>query len=228
MDLPAATRLSKKLVAAGFLGLGGFHPEPGDAVPDIPGQGPAATVLMIGSAGPALWAAFTASPEYSDTRPDPLDRFTRRALAGLAGDFGLLALFPFDGPPYFPFQRWALRCGGFSQSPLGVLAHHRYGPWAGLRAAFLSSESFGRFEKAGADGPCPTCVEKPCIAACPVGAISLETGYDVPGCRDHMRSQPDADCWSGCLARRACPFGIDDRQSPENARYHMENYVRLI
>ncbi len=227
MDIAAATRLSKKLAAAGFLGLGGFHPEDADAVPDLRPQVPARTLLLIGSAGSDLWRQFTQSSEYADKRPDPLDRYTRRCLGAMAAEFGLTAVFPFDGPPFYPFQRWALRAGGFSQSPLGVLANEAYGPWVGLRAAFLSRELFGTFEAAGSVGPCESCEDKPCVTACPVNAISLKDGYDVPACREHLMTDLNAECRSGCLARRACPFGTLDAQPSEQAQFHMSQFLGM-
>jgi hypothetical protein len=227
MDLAAATRFSKKLVAAGFLSFGGFHPEDSDQVPDLASGQPARTLLMIGSTGPNLWPVLQAAPEGSDGKADPMDRFTRRVLGSLAGEFGFTALFPFDGPPYHPVQRWALKCGGFSRSPFGLLAHRTYGPWAGLRAVFLSPEHFGTFENTDKAGPCGTCPDKPCLDACPVSAITFDKGYDVPRCLAHLRNTPDASCWSGCLARHACPVGTGHRPSPENARFHMESFTAL-
>ncbi|MBO6756876.1 MAG: hypothetical protein JJ902_11165 [Roseibium sp.] len=225
MDMAAATRLSKRLSAAGFLGLGGFHPLPEDRVPDAGADRPARTVLMIGSAGPAFWQAFQNAPEAGDGIPHPMDRFTRRVLTDIADEAGLVPVFAFDGPPYHPFQRWAMRCGGFSQSPIGVLAHRRYGPWIGLRAALVADRHFGEFEAAGTTGPCPECVEKPCLSACPVEAFSLASGYDVAKCRNHVVSASGTDCLTGCLSRRACPVGQDHAPLPDQGRFHMRTFV---
>ena len=227
MDLPAATRFSKKLAAAGFLSFGGFHPDKDDQVPAPANGKPARTVLMIGSAGQSFWQSYRQTPESKDGKPDPMDRFTRRVLTGLAGEFGLTPLFVFDGPPYYPIQRWALKCGGFTQSPFGLLAHAKYGPWAGLRAAFVSPDHFGTFEKLESPGPCSAYQEKPCLSACPVDAISLKDGYDVPRCLAYLRDTPDAACWAGCLARHACPIGEDVAQAPDHARFHMESFAKL-
>ena len=38
---------------------------------------------------------------------DPLDRWSRRLIERLARELGGRALFPFGGPPFLPFQRWA-------------------------------------------------------------------------------------------------------------------------
>ncbi|WP_428687500.1 hypothetical protein [Roseibium sp.] len=227
MTRPAAAHLTEELAAAGFLFLGGFAPEASSKVPPLSDGRPARSLLLIGSTGPSLWPAFRASPEFSDAAPDPLDRYSKRVLNGLARIFALEALFPFEGPPYHPFQQWALECGGFSQSPLGVLAHRDYGPWAGFRAVFLSANPFADAALSPEPGPCETCKDKPCLTVCPVDAISLEDGYRVADCRGHLAEDKTRDCWSGCLARRACPFGQEHRQSAETSGFHMESFLGL-
>ncbi|MBA5778663.1 hypothetical protein H2509_16150 [Stappia sp. F7233] len=225
MDLARATRLSKALARARFIALGGFHPEPEDRVPPCGSTlRPTRTLLLIGSAGSALFDAFSASPEASDGKPDPLDRYTARLLRDIADEFGFTPVFPFDGPPWHPFQAWAMRAGSFSPSPVGVLCHATFGPWAAFRAAFLSPERFGTFEANGAPGPCPSCEGKPCIAACPADALSLEAGYDVPRCREHLKANRDATCHTGCLARRACPIGREFAQTERHAGFHMKAF----
>ncbi len=227
MNLGEATRFSKQLARAGFMALGGFHPRDGDGVPTH-GDAPARTLLLIGSAGPALWQQFSSSAEFADGAEDPLDRFTRRVLGDMAAQFGFAPLFPFDGPPYHPFQAWALRCGGFSHAPMGVLAHRTYGPWAAFRAAFVSSERFGNFEMNGAQGPCESCTHKPCITACPAAALTPDA-YDVPLCRAQglRDAADDAGCYHGCRARLACPHGTTFTQSPDQAHHHMRSFLEL-
>jgi hypothetical protein len=225
MTRPAAAELNEALAAAGFSCLGGFTPERDSTVPALSDGRAASSLLLIGSTGPSIWPALTRSPEYLDKQPDPLDRYTKRILLELAGRFGFEALFPFEGPPYHPFQQWALKCGGFSQSPLGVLAHWTYGPWAGFRAAFLSAEPLFERDTTLSDGPCPSCADKPCLKVCPVDAVSLTEGYNVAACRTHLATHRDHDCWEGCLARRACPYGREHRQAAGTARFHMDRFV---
>lgn len=225
MTGPALAHLQDDLAAAGFLLLGGFRPLPGDGVPDISGGAATRSLLLIGSTGPTLWPQLTSSPEYQDRAPHPMDRYTKRELSRLATTHRHDVLFPFEGPPYFPFQRWALKCGGFSQSPLGVLTHETYGPWTGFRAAFLSAEPVIDQAPSGNAGPCETCRDKPCLSACPVNAISVETGYDVPACKGHLQKGAEIACWSGCLARHACPFGEGHKPHPDNARFHMTSFA---
>ncbi|MEM5583631.1 hypothetical protein WNZ15_14295 [Roseibium sp. AS2] len=223
----AAAVFEKDLAAAGFLCLGGFAPGVGDSVPALAGGDRPNTLLLVGSTGPSIWPVLTKSPEWADGAADPLDRYTARVLGALAQSHGFEALFPFEGPPYHPFQQWAAACGGFSPSPMGVLAHRDFGPWAGFRAAFLTAGTLDAPRGADGSGPCETCADKPCLAACPANALSLSEGYDVPRCRDHLSQSRAFDCWSGCLARRACPYGTPHRQDPASARFHMESFIGL-
>jgi len=227
MSAPAAQLVFEELSAAGFIGLGGFHPGAEDLAPDLPCGDAARTVLMVGSAGPKFWAVFQAAPEAADGLRDPMDRFTRRVLNELGAAHGLQVLFPFEGPPYSPFQKWAARCGGFAQSPFGLLTHAQFGPWLGLRGAFLSPHNLPLATSGTAPGPCSSCDDKPCLSACPVGAISESGGYDVGKCRDHLIADTSVSCWSGCLARRACPVGRDYAPVADQGRFHMESFTGL-
>lgn len=221
------SRLTELCDGTGFSVFGGFAPDPTDGVPEIEPGRSAMSLFLIGNAGGDLWQPFEKSPEFSDGVADPLDRYVKRTLSLIAGELSLSAIFVSDGPPFYPFQQWALKAGGFSPSPAGVLTHRIYGPWAAFRAAFLSADEFV-FDSAGAGkGPCPSCADKPCLSACPVGAISLEGGYDVPRCRDHITGWSGDACMGGCLVRHACPYGVEYAHQPKQARFHMDSFLRL-
>lgn len=189
-------------------------------------------IVLVGNSGPELWQHFVQSPESADGAPDPLDRYTRRTLSDVAHTCSMPVVFSFEGPPFLPFQRWALASGGFSQSPLGVLVDHYHGPWAAFRAAFLvtARSTFARtiLDEDEEDGPCPACREKPCLTACPVDAISEDKGYDVARCASWLSENPQADCHIGCRARRACPYGQEDAHEPDQARLHMRAFCTMF
>ena len=77
------------------------------------------TIVLAGMAGHEGWDAFAASPEASDGFDNPLDRWSRRVIEALARELGAMALFPFGGPPFLPFQRWARRAESVHSSPIG-------------------------------------------------------------------------------------------------------------
>lgn len=206
----------------GLIARGGLHPEPSDGVPAAAGR-PTGTLVLVGNAGPALWRRFRQAPEAADGRPHPMDRWTRRVVEATAADLGATALYPFGGPPWWPFQRWALRCEPVAPSPLGMLVHPTWGLWHAYRAALYLPERLDLPERSDIPSPCASCAERPCLEACPVGAFT-DGGYDVAACRTHLGADAGAPCLTrGCLARRACPVG-GPAWAPEQAEHHMRAF----
>jgi hypothetical protein len=202
----------------GLLVLGGFEPEPEDGLPaDV------ATVVMVGNVGSAIYPHLRRSPEFG--APQPLDHWTRRVVGEVAASSGAMALFPFDGPPYHPFQAWAMRADGrFSPSPLGLLIHESFGLWSALRAALLFDRCVDIRPIPTSARPCDSCTTRPCLSACPVGAFRPEH-YDVVVCRAHLGTLSGQDCMmGGCLARRACPVGRPHAYDRVHAGFHMRAF----
>ncbi len=210
------------ITETGLVFRGGF------ALPEDERRGPLAgvgTIVLVGMAGRDGWPAFAASAEAQDGRPDPLDRFSRRVISVLAHRFGAVALFPFEGPPYHPFQQWAARAEPVHPSPLGLLIHPVLGLWHSYRGALGLREGVGLPIRTEAPSPCAACAERPCLRACPVGAFS-SAGYDVAVCDAHLGSPAGADCMEGgCLARRACPVGVEHRHGDEHAAFTMRAFL---
>jgi hypothetical protein len=188
----------------------------------------ARTAVVIGSGGGAFWAAFRrhldGAPAAADA-PDPLDTFTRRVIAAAIAPLrdqlgaGARLVFPFesDGLPV-SFMHLA-ECAGLGRaSLLGVLVHPDYGPWLALRAAILLPFALTAPRPADGFDPCPTCIERPCIAACPVGAVG-PAGWDVPRCIAH-RASPADGCGTGCHARLACVYGREHHYPPDALAFH--------
>lgn len=211
--------LAEAVAAHGLVPRGAFRPTPADAVPALADGRTVGTVLLLGSVGPALWTLVRASPEASGL--DPIDRYTRRVVGSMASDLGCGAVFPFDGPPWHPFQRWAVRAEpGLRASPLGMLIHPVFGLWHAYRAALLLAEALPLPEPTPFEHPCERCAERPCLNACPAGALA-SGAYDVPRCRSYLRADPEASCHKvGCLARHACPVGREWVQEPAQAAHH--------
>jgi ferredoxin len=183
------------------------------------------TLLLFGFVGAAQWPVFAASPEAADGKRHPLDRWSRRVLTTLGTQFAATPLFPFEGPPYWPFQAWARRAEPVFPSPLGMLIHPRYGLSHSYRGALAFARAIEAPAIAPSASPCDSCEAKPCLKACPVGAFS-PAGYDVDACAGWLREDEGAGCLGGgCLARRACPAGRDFTPTPEQARFHMAAFL---
>lgn len=169
------------------------------------------------------WDVFRSSAEYRDGDKDPLDRWSMRALPDLADTLGARdVVYPFGGPPYAPFIRWAFDSGETFPSPVGMLVHHRAGFWISFRGALVFDADIPA-EKA--DSPCPSCAQ-PCATACPVQALAPGKDYDVPACRAHVASPKGAACREGgCLVRRACPVSVSFGRAEEQSAFHMRAFL---
>lgn len=210
-------------LADGLTVRGAFHPRPDDLVPAFAGGQEPATLVLLGFVGRDGWPAFARSEEARDGMPDPLDRWSERTLSALADQLGATALFPFGGPPWHPFGRWAVRTGEVFPSPLGILVHPHWGLWHSYRGALAFADllELPAREPALRASPCATCAAKPCLHACPVSAFS-EKGYAVDDCRAHLAGATGRDCnANGCLARRACPVGAEHRYGQQQTRFLM-------
>ncbi len=213
---------------------GAFHPQTGDAAPPFSDGRSVATLFLIGNEGPKMWPLFSASKEAKDHLPHPLDRFSRRIVSKLAARLDALALFPFDGPPWLPFQRWAQKAGPLFASPIGPLIHPVFGLWHAFRGALgfhrridLPAAEFQAGADAAVDdgGPCRRCIEQPCLKSCPAEAFAFAR-YDADRCTRHLRSEAGAPCVaSGCLARRACPVGKAFAYSPAQSEFHTRAFL---
>jgi epoxyqueuosine reductase len=194
--------------------IAGLHPGPADNAPPDTG-----TLLLLGPHEPAFWGAFAASPEYGDGLPDPMDRWSRRVIGALATALGGTAIFPFDGPPWAPFIRWALASGQVWTSPVGLLVHGRAGLWLSFRGAIGLADRI-TLPETGAN-PCNACQTRPCLTACPVGALGT-AAYDPEACHGWLASSAGDDCMAmGCAVRRACPAGAGHGRMREQSAFHM-------
>lgn len=214
-SLPALeARLAKEHLAV----IGGFAVAPEEA--GFPAG--TRTLLLIGPAEPGFWSHMTSQPEW-DGGPDPVDRWSRRAIGRIACDLGAKALFPFGGPPWHPFYQWALRTGQVWDSPVRLLVHARQGLMVSFRGAFALKETVAM--PTPARRPCDDCAA-PCLSACPAGALT-GAGYDVPACHAFLDRPEGQDCMTGgCLVRRACPVSQTYARIAEQSAYHMGQFHR--
>lgn len=179
-------------------------------------------VALIGAVGAQYWPYFAASPEF-DVPQNSLDLWSKNAIAKVAKQFDMRAVFPSDGPSYYPFQQWALSSGQYSRSPVGVLIHHEWGLWTAFRGALCGD--FGAYPPAQSiPTPCDTCA-KPCLSACPVAAFS-DAGYNVAACKSYLHTSPNAPCHQrSCMARVACPVAPQHAYDTAPSRFHMSAFL---
>jgi hypothetical protein len=213
--LPDASNIEAEIRAASFEPLGWLASSRDE---DFGG----ATLLLVGNAGPAMFERFAAE---RDPARDAMDGWTRDVLSPLAEQLGARAAFPFD-LPHPPFLRWAKAANAGFTSPLGLNIRADFGLWHAFRAAFIFDHEIAIPSPAPRTSPCETCMDKPCLSACPVGAFS-GTSYDVAACADHLGSPKGAPCRdSTCLARLACPVAPGYRYAPGQMCFHMVAFMQ--
>jgi hypothetical protein len=194
-----------------------------------------AGLALIGNIGSSYWEQFSQSAEFKDSAAHPLDRWSRRVAEPIAQRLALQALYPFEGPPYYPFQQWARRAEGLEQSPVGIMIHPQFGLWHSYRFALLGVDFEIEMAKKAATSavesplasPCLDCAGKPCLHTCPVDAFDAN-GYAVERCADYLQQTPQAECHQqGCLARYACPIAPQLRYVAAQGRFHLHAFVQL-
>jgi len=179
------------------------------------------TLLLLGPREPGFWPHLHAQPEW--TAPDPVDRWSRRVIGTIACDLGAKALFPFGGPPWHPFQQWALRTGQVWESPIRLLVHQTQGLLVSFRGALALRQSLAL--PPAPPNPCAPCPQ-PCRTACPVAALTPQ-GYDLPVCHAYLDTPAGSGCMTmGCAARRACPLSHAYARLPGQSAYHMRQFHR--
>lgn len=209
--LPITERAARDRLAV----MGAFHAGPQDGVDDD------GTLVLLGPCEPGFWAHVRSAPEFSDDRPDPLDRWSVRVTDRIARDLGGTPLYPF-GQPVRPFISWALASGRAWSSPVGLLVHETAGLLVSYRSAVLLPVRLALPETGLS--PCESCREKPCLNACPPRALTAD-GYGLSECHAYLDTEAGRVCvGSGCQVRLACPISQSYHRDPAQSAYHMRQF----
>ncbi len=231
MDIPTRSRLEQELARHGLRLLGGFVPAAADHLPGLSAGRSVAAVWIAGQVGSEVWPVFSQSTFAHDGLPDPMDRWSQSVGDTLAEAFGGRALYPSDGPPWWPFQQWMARSMPVGSSPMMVRIHPEYGLWHACRFA-LALPMLAQGDALQVADPafsavdiCQRCESQPCLQACPVSAYSV-AGFAVQACAGHLLVDEGQECREqGCLARRACPVGAQHRYERAHAAFHMAAFA---
>ncbi len=184
-------------------------------------------LVLIAHGGRTFWEK---AQGIDFTVLDPLDDHSsaraRRFMAEFAGDPDFLLLYP-QRPFLLPLRQLGELAGWSHPSPLGIGIHPTFGLWFAYRVVLLSRAELPLLREAPSASPCVTCVDRPCIAACPAGAVTRVHQFDLEGCVSY-RQAPQSRCAMTCRSRIACPVGSGHRYAAEQIQYHYRISLQMI
>jgi epoxyqueuosine reductase len=183
-------------------------------------------LVLLGHGGRRMWEALQAGGWRT---ADPVDHYsaslTCQFIADYLGDPPTFWLYP-ETDYLIPLGQLGELAGWSHPSPLGLGISPIYGVWFAYRAAFLTSLDLPIITDSPQPSPCATCPDKPCIRACPAGAVQPE-GFDVTGCSQY-RLTASSPCADRCLARLACPFFPEHRYTLSQVQYHYGQSLKTL
>ncbi|MFM2263041.1 MAG: hypothetical protein RI959_1717 [Pseudomonadota bacterium] len=185
-------------------------------------------LILLGHAGRDFWGALKRRGLHGS---DPVDTFVgecvQALMAGPLADHSWRQVFP--GPQAVNLQKLGLLAGWHQRSPLGLGVDAEWGSWFAYRAVVLARTHLPATPKRALTSPCLTCVDQPCISACPAGALACDqpSPWRLQTCLTH-RLQPASGCQDRCSARNACPVGEASRYSDEQVAYHCLHSLAAI
>jgi epoxyqueuosine reductase len=175
-------------------------------------------LVLLGHGGKRMWRALQ---KWGLKTADPVDYYSTTVTHQFVTDYldnpPILWLYP-DTQFLIPLQQLGELAGWSHPSPLGQGINPTYGVWFAYRAAFLTTAELPLTGGATGPSPCDACSHKPCLTACPAGAVQ-PARFDIEACACY-RLQPGSVCADRCLARMACPYFPEHRYSLEQIRHH--------
>ena len=122
-----------------------------------------------------------------------LDHWSKCAIDAVVTATGGIAIYPFGGPPFLPFQRWVAKAEPVAPSPLGIQMYPEYGLWHDYRSTLAYSSTIELPLQHERPIPCDTCEDKLCPSGCRVDAFGVDE-YDDPGCGGYLEAHLKGDC----------------------------------
>lgn len=176
-------------------------------------------LLVFAHGGPGFWRGLE-----DRSGIDPLDdasvRLARDFMARL-GEPDYQVLYPTD---HFSLDLLEVgrQLGWQGNSRMSIGIHPEYGTWFAYRVVIAADTDF-EVTRLTPEQPCDSCEDKPCITACPVGAVT-EQHFDLDVCAGE-RTRVGSNCSDQCLARLACPVGASHQYEKDQLNYH---YARSL
>lgn len=198
---------------------------PADLLAQLP-DGDWQELVLLAHAGPLLWQRVSAAQQAGTIGgDDPIDAYTVDCVKRLFS--GCLRQILYPGPQAPGLQALGQLAGWHRATPFMVGIDTEYGTWFAYRALLLTAGGFLPTPPVDREHPCTTCRERPCLAACPPGAL-LSGQLDLATCLDY-RLQANSPCAATCRAREACPVGGEHRYPQAQIAHaygHSLNFLR--
>ena len=175
-------------------------------------------LVLLGMGGPGLWDRIR---QENCPETELFDSASEKAVLEVCSRFwgGAKPRLLYPGSAPIPLQKLGRWAGWASPSPIGIDISPRYGPWFAYRAAFLVDAPLDYTKTFAANSPCNDCESKPCIQACPAGAVTRDQTIAMDRCLPQRLVDPQG-CGVSCRSRLACPVGEKWRYPKEQIRYH--------
>ena len=185
---------------------------------------------LIGNVGSRHFDIFQQKRAESHPKPLSMDEYSEAVLEDMFSSYQIEHYYFPSRKPYAPFQSWALRAHSGFLSPLGLLIHPLYGLWHAYRAVMITQYPLTKIEDdKSITSPCASCVEKPCISACPAKAVGDESAFSYQQCQAYLRAETTSFCVKQhCLSRQACPVGKKHQYHKAHLQFHQQNYVENV
>ncbi len=209
-------------------------------------------VLLLGHAGTQLWRALQESLHSTPSSPHkhPLDYYSTTLVETFLHNryprahnpdvqwqwlYPLVNAVTSDTHRPVNLQAFGALAGWHGDSPFRLGVNAYWGSWYAYRALLLvkgigDDDQIFTVKHDGSEqvSVCGECIAKPCISACPAGALSERfTDYNVAACTD-FRVQANSPCADQCLARSACPVGREHQYTVEQMAYHYGVSLTMI
>lgn len=182
-------------------------------------------LILIGHGGKALWECVKAAGMSGN---DPIDDYSvhtvERCFAEHLPDNRYRIIYPGNQP--VALQQLGKLAGWHHATPFMVGIDPEWGSWYAYRAVVLTDTDFRPFLAVDRNKPCDSCQARPCIAACPAGAMDSGS-FALEKCITY-RKRDDSKCQHTCLARIACPVGSQHRYDDEQMRHSYSISLAMI
>jgi len=184
-------------------------------------------LILIGHGGKQMWEAVRTS-SFSDSA-EPIDSFSvetvRRWFAEALAGCSFEIIYP-ASQRRAPLQKLGELAGWHHASPFKVGINARWGSWFAYRVVAVADSALEPTQKTANPSPCHSCLQKPCITACPANALSGDDTSLKP-CLSYRLTE-NSRCRDRCLSRISCPVAAEHAYSMQQLNYHYARSMQSI